>query len=37
MIPISKWEDMTDDEEVVDGLREVYRDDVEKLDLLDSM
>jgi alpha-dioxygenase len=37
MIPISKWEDMTDDEEVVDGLREVYGDDAEKLDLLDSM
>ncbi|KAB1212323.1 Alpha-dioxygenase 2 [Morella rubra] len=34
MIPISKWEDLTDDEEVVEGLHEVYGDDVEKLDLL---
>jgi alpha-dioxygenase len=37
MIPISKWEDLTDDDEVVDGPREVHGDDVEKLDLLDSM
>ncbi|KAH7528612.1 hypothetical protein FEM48_Zijuj05G0090400 [Ziziphus jujuba var. spinosa] len=34
MIPISKWEDLTDDEEEVEALREVYGDDVEKLDLL---
>lgn len=34
MIPISKWEDLTDDEEVVEALRDVYGDDVEKLDLL---
>ena len=35
MVPISKWEDLTDDEEVVNALREVYGgDDVEKLDLL---
>ncbi|KAL5545033.1 hypothetical protein UlMin_008817 [Ulmus minor] len=34
MIPISKWEDLTDDDEVVEALRDVYGDDVEKLDLL---
>lgn len=34
MIPIGKWEDLTDNEEVVEALREVYGDDVEKLDLL---
>ena len=34
MIPISKWEDLTDDEKVVEALCEVYGDDVEKLDLL---
>ena len=35
MVPISKWEDLTDDEEAVNALREVYGgDDVEKLDLL---
>ncbi|GMN46285.1 hypothetical protein TIFTF001_015477 [Ficus carica] len=34
MIPITKWEDLTDDKEVVEALREVYGDDVEKLDLL---
>ncbi|KAK4774469.1 hypothetical protein SAY86_009404 [Trapa natans] len=34
MIPISQWEDLTDDEEVVRALREVYGDDVEKLDLI---
>ena len=33
MIPISKWEDLTDDEEVLEALHEVYGDDVEKLDL----
>ncbi|KAI3682172.1 hypothetical protein L2E82_50106 [Cichorium intybus] len=34
MIPISKWEDMTDDEEVIEALYEIYGDEVEKLDLL---
>lgn len=34
MIPISKWEDLTDDTETIGILREVYGDDVEKLDLL---
>lgn len=34
MIPISKWEDLTDDDDVVDALRELYGDDMEKLDLL---
>ncbi|KAJ7970295.1 alpha dioxygenase [Quillaja saponaria] len=34
MIPIGKWEDLTDDEIVIEALREVYGDDVEKLDLL---
>ncbi|KAF3330145.1 hypothetical protein FCM35_KLT05476 [Carex littledalei] len=34
MIPIEKWEDLTDDKEAVKALREVYGDDVEKLDLL---
>ncbi|KAJ9552747.1 hypothetical protein OSB04_016792 [Centaurea solstitialis] len=34
MIPISKWEDLTNDEEVIEALQEVYGDDVEKLDLL---
>ncbi|WOL13037.1 alpha-dioxygenase 1-like [Canna indica] len=34
MIPISKWEDLTDDEEAIQALREVHGDDVEKLDLL---
>ncbi|KAF5795655.1 putative heme peroxidase superfamily, heme peroxidase, animal-type [Helianthus annuus] len=34
MTPISKWEDLTDDEEIIDALNEVYGDDVEKLDLL---
>lgn len=33
MIPISKWEDLTDDGDVVEALREVYGNDVEKLDL----
>ncbi|KAK4712547.1 hypothetical protein R3W88_007060 [Solanum pinnatisectum] len=33
-IPISKWEDLTDDEEAIRTLREVYDDDVEELDLL---
>ncbi|XP_072987622.1 alpha-dioxygenase PIOX [Typha latifolia] len=34
MIPISKWEDLTDDKEAIQILAEVYGDDVEKLDLL---
>ncbi|KAA3454930.1 Peroxidase [Gossypium australe] len=34
MIPISKWEDLTDDCEVIEALSEVYGEDVEKLDLL---
>lgn len=34
MIPISRWEDLTDDQEVAEALKEVYGDDVEKLDLL---
>ncbi|KAI4319223.1 hypothetical protein MLD38_032850 [Melastoma candidum] len=33
MIPIRCWEDLTDDREVITALREVYEDDVEKLDL----
>ena len=33
MIPISKWRDLTDDEEVIEALYDVYGDDVEKLDL----
>ncbi|MCI29971.1 alpha-dioxygenase 1-like, partial [Trifolium medium] len=34
MIPISKWEDLTDDKETIKVLEEVYGDDVEELDLL---
>ncbi|KAF7819952.1 alpha-dioxygenase 2 [Senna tora] len=34
MAPISKWEDLTDDKEVIEALREVYGDDVWKLDLI---
>ncbi|KDP45395.1 hypothetical protein JCGZ_09644 [Jatropha curcas] len=34
LIPISKWEDLTDDEEAIQVLNEVYGDDVEELDLL---
>ncbi|KAK1410133.1 hypothetical protein QVD17_36666 [Tagetes erecta] len=37
LIPISKWEDLTDDEEAIRTLREVYGDDVEQLDLLVGM
>ncbi|KAK1440837.1 hypothetical protein QVD17_06669 [Tagetes erecta] len=37
LIPISKWEDLTDDEKAIDMLREVYDDDVEQLDLLVGM
>lgn len=34
LLPIAKWEDLTDDTEAVEVLREVYGDDVEELDLL---
>ncbi|XP_047172437.1 alpha-dioxygenase 1 isoform X1 [Vigna umbellata] len=34
LIPISKWEDLTDDKEAIKVLEEVYGDDVEELDLL---
>ncbi|OMP00268.1 hypothetical protein CCACVL1_03413 [Corchorus capsularis] len=34
LIPISKWEDLTDDKEAIQTLNEVYGDDVEELDLL---
>ncbi|XP_071705685.1 alpha-dioxygenase PIOX-like [Rutidosis leptorrhynchoides] len=37
LIPISKWEDLTDDQDAIDTLREVYDDDVEQLDLLVGM
>ena len=33
MIPIRKWEDLTDDADIIEALREVYGNDVEKLDL----
>ncbi|XP_024641664.1 alpha-dioxygenase 1 isoform X2 [Medicago truncatula] len=33
MIPISKWEDLTDDKEVIKVLEEVYGDDIEELDV----
>ena len=33
MIPISKWGDLTDDEEVIETHYDVCGDDVEKLDL----
>lgn len=33
MPPISKWEDLTDDEEAIKALKEVYADDIEKVDL----
>ncbi|RVX08648.1 Alpha-dioxygenase 1 [Vitis vinifera] len=32
LIPISKWEDLTDDSETIKILRELYGDDVEELD-----
>ncbi|KAF3330147.1 Prostaglandin G/H synthase 2 [Carex littledalei] len=35
--PIEQWEDLTSDEEAVKVLREVYGDDVEKLDLLGGL
>ncbi|CAA7406857.1 unnamed protein product [Spirodela intermedia] len=34
MIPISSWEDLTDNAEAIKTLKEVYGDDVEKLDLI---
>jgi alpha-dioxygenase len=34
MIPIAKWEDLTDDKEAIKTLQEVYGNDVENLDLL---
>ncbi|KAL2335624.1 hypothetical protein Fmac_016837 [Flemingia macrophylla] len=34
LIPISKWEDLTDDKEAIQVLEEVYGDDVEELDIL---
>ncbi|XP_059451713.1 alpha-dioxygenase PIOX-like [Corylus avellana] len=34
LIPISKWEDLTDDNEAIRALEEVYGDDVEELDVL---
>ncbi|XP_076900632.1 alpha-dioxygenase 2-like isoform X2 [Bidens hawaiensis] len=37
MIPISRWEDLTDDGDIVKALNDVYGHDVEKLDLLVGM
>ncbi|KAF5799723.1 hypothetical protein HanXRQr2_Chr07g0307821 [Helianthus annuus] len=37
LIPISKWDNLTNNKEVIDTLREVYGDDVEQLDLLVGM
>ncbi|TYG72953.1 hypothetical protein ES288_D04G061800v1 [Gossypium darwinii] len=34
LIPISKWEDLTEDKEAIEVLKEVYGDDVEELDLM---
>ncbi|GFP98905.1 alpha-dioxygenase 2 [Phtheirospermum japonicum] len=34
LIPISKWQDLTDDEEAIETMRHVYGDDVEKLDIM---
>ncbi|XP_028778628.1 alpha-dioxygenase 1-like [Neltuma alba] len=34
LLPITKWEDLTDDKETIQALREVYGDDVEELDTL---
>ncbi|XP_022150068.1 alpha-dioxygenase 1-like [Momordica charantia] len=34
LIPISKWEDLTDDDEAIEVLRDVYGEDVEELDIL---
>ncbi|KAI3704774.1 hypothetical protein L1987_75003 [Smallanthus sonchifolius] len=37
LIPITKWEDLTDDKKAINALREVYDDNVEQLDLLVGM
>ncbi|XP_024991524.1 alpha-dioxygenase 1-like [Cynara cardunculus var. scolymus] len=37
LIPISKWNDLTDNKEAIDTLHEVYGDNVEQLDLLVGM
>ncbi|XP_076954361.1 alpha-dioxygenase PIOX-like [Bidens hawaiensis] len=37
LIPISKWEDLTDDTQAINTLCEVYNNDVEQLDLLVGM
>ncbi|GJQ98424.1 alpha-dioxygenase 1-like protein [Tanacetum coccineum] len=37
LIPITKWEDLTDDQEAIEALCEVYDDDVEQLDLFVGM
>ncbi|XP_068656572.1 alpha-dioxygenase PIOX-like isoform X2 [Aristolochia californica] len=34
MKPIASWEDLTEDKETISILREVYEDDIERLDLL---
>lgn len=34
MIPITKWEDLTEDDEAIEVLDDVYDGDVEELDLL---
>lgn len=34
LIPITKWKDLTDNEDAIKTLRDVYGDDVEELDLL---
>ncbi|XP_051141129.1 alpha-dioxygenase PIOX [Andrographis paniculata] len=37
LIPIRKWEDLTDDAEAVESLRQVYGEEVEELDALVGM
>ncbi|KAI4346493.1 hypothetical protein L6164_007384 [Bauhinia variegata] len=37
LIPISKWQDLTDNEDAIKVLEEVYGDDVEELDLLGGL
>ncbi|CAL5032150.1 unnamed protein product [Urochloa decumbens] len=34
LIPIKSWEDLTSDKDAIEAIREIYGDDVEKLDLL---
>ncbi|EXC00017.1 hypothetical protein L484_005831 [Morus notabilis] len=34
LVPIKKWEDLRDDDEAIEILKEVYGDDVEELDIL---